>query len=65
MAQLASASALGAEGPPFESEYPDTKNQVFAATQILVSFIDGTQTEHRIFVTGSQDVSHPYRYQVG
>lgn len=25
MAQLVSASALGAEGPPFESEYPDNK----------------------------------------
>jgi hypothetical protein len=25
VAQLASASALGAEGPPFESEYPDKK----------------------------------------
>ena len=25
VAQLVSASALGAEGPPFESEYPDRK----------------------------------------
>ncbi len=25
VAQLVSASALGAEGPPFESEYPDKK----------------------------------------
>gem|GEM_PF-4882538 len=27
MAQLASAPALGAGGPPFESEYPDTKEE--------------------------------------
>ena len=26
MAQLVSASALGAEGPPFESEYPDNRD---------------------------------------
>ncbi len=26
VAQLVSASALGAEGPPFESEYPDKKS---------------------------------------
>ena len=28
MAQLVSASALGAEGPPFESEYPDKKKHL-------------------------------------
>lgn len=30
VAQLASAPALGAGGPPFESEYPDKKGAIFA-----------------------------------
>ena len=29
MAQLASASGLGPEGPVFESQYPDKKRDVF------------------------------------
>ena len=41
MAQLASASALGAEGPPFESEYPDkVNNKAFRIiSESLVVFI--------------------------
>ena len=37
MAQLASASALGAEGPPFESEYPDKKG--IGESQFLFYYI--------------------------
>ena len=36
MAQLASAPALGAGGPPFESEYPDVENK--AVTDNVAAF---------------------------
>ena len=36
MAQLVSASALGAEGPPFESEYPDKKELYESMTLFFV-----------------------------
>ena len=39
MAQLASAPALGAGGPPFESEYPDTKKEKKAVTDDVAAFV--------------------------
>ena len=36
VAQLVSASALGAEGPPFESEYPDKKELYESMTLFFV-----------------------------
>ena len=38
VAQLVSASALGAEGPPFESEYPDKKELYESVAPFLVIY---------------------------
>ena len=44
MAQLASASALGAEGPPFESEYPDKKDKGIDSKSVPFFILSYTRT---------------------
>ena len=38
MAQLASASGLGPEGPVFESQYPDLIKNLLIFQQVFLSF---------------------------
>ena len=47
VAQLVSASALGAEGPPFESEYPDRVKQLIVKS-IGCFFVIPTQVLSRM-----------------
>ena len=44
VAQLASASALGAEGPPFESEYPDKKDKGIDSKSVPFFILSHTRT---------------------
>ena len=41
MAQLASASGLGPEGPVFESQYPDTKEKQSSDFQVVAFLFSG------------------------
>ena len=47
VAQLVSVSALGAEGPPFESEYPDRKGNRFLRLPFVFHILipDGPASE--------------------
>ena len=52
VAQLASASGLGPEGPVFESQYPDTKEKQLPGFQIvafLFQYIPGPDAQSMAF----------------
>ena len=61
MAQLVSASALGAEGPPFESEYPDKRQSVFAVAFYVFHFsISDSPIPERVKEYNSEELVLPF-----
>lgn len=58
VAQLVSASALGAEGPPFESEYPDKKELYESVAPFLLYTIAAISC--RATKKGNSLSNHPF-----